>query len=174
MPKSKKARKKPYRHEASTKINRFAWADRLDEMHSHAQPVDVIASTTVLEQARGALNQLRRGTATCDQVNSIVGQHTVAVVLCNADFMGSMAYADDVDAAGHVLHELGKRALKSGVWQLSEQEADLVQVLIDIREAQITHEENTVGLEVRAMRKASEMALAGEIFSAVKRGVVHA
>lgn len=147
----------------------MAWAEKLSATQLASCRVDPTDAVVVVEKSRGALAQMRLGKATQTQVTDLVAQHGMAVVMCEANCFGSMAYADDVDAAGRAIHEAGARAQVTGVWRVSDEEAAAIEVLIDLREEMLSHEENTIGLERRAMDAAMEAVRQDRCLAPIRR-----
>jgi hypothetical protein len=155
MAKAQKAKKK-YRPKYSSERMLLAWADRIDAVADEKAPIHAGAATTVIEKARGALQTIIDGNGTLDHVSFLASQHGLALILCERDFEGSAQYIDIVDHAGMALKRCGERHLEHRKWGLDGPGIQALRDLIELREAQMFSEANTVGIERAALRQAMD------------------
>lgn len=178
--KKKKARNKPYvtRYDKDRRLE--ACVKRLAVASDANLAIDPRQATFTIEKAKGALQQVINGVGTLDDVSYLAAQHGLALVLCKADFSGSGQHLDIVNNAGMALKAAGEMHLRLRKWGFDDHGIQAMRDLIDLRVAQLFHEENTIGIERQALEKAMADVRSGNCLrfvfhpDAVSEGVARA
>ena len=157
-------RTKKYRGQHAVVANADAGLALLNRLSNSKAPLNYYTALAEIEQMRGALQNMIDGRGALADATVLVTELNVANELCAMDFNGSLQHMPVVDQAHKALRESGERSQRiKGRWALDGIGIQAISDLIELREAQLLHEDNRVGIEKAAYDSALARAAAGHV-----------
>jgi hypothetical protein len=161
-------RQKKHKAKPPAVANWDAGLSLLNKLGLQKTPVDRVDAKACLENLRCALDAMVKGCGTLDNAALIIAELNIANELCAMNFAGSMAFMPVVVVASEAMKDAGERSHRiNGRWALSGQGLQAIRDLIELREEQLLHESNTMGLESAAYERAMAKVRAGNAFQIV-------
>jgi hypothetical protein len=129
-----------------------AWADRLNKVATRHMPISPVMAKTQIVQMQESYRRITRGDGAIDDASILAVEVNMCLRLCESNFAGSGDYLAIAQAAHAAMLRLGERMHRTGRVGFDGDGINALASLLDLREQQLLHPDNRVGIESEAFK----------------------